>query len=117
MKLSVVISSIVICCRSGINSEDMQIIYHYLIVSLLPSHLDLELQGGSVPQGNKPSTYHYGSFVTGPSNLKDSIVTTQKVCINFCFIVLNNFTVIKLTIFRLLKCTLLTATIPQKFFI
>lgn len=68
--------------RSGIEPDDMQIIYQYLVHTLLPSHLDLELQGGSLPRGNNSTVHHYGSFVTGPPNLKDSIVSTGKVIKN-----------------------------------
>lgn len=65
--------------RSSIDLDDMQIIYQYLAYSLLPSHLDLELQSSSLPRSNNPAIHHYGSFVTGPSNLRDSVPSTKKV--------------------------------------
>ncbi|XP_043261343.1 vacuolar fusion protein CCZ1 homolog [Colletes gigas] len=58
---------------SGLEPEDMQVVYHYLVGTLLPAHLDKELHGGSMPR-NSPSpftTSHYGKFVTGPSSIND----------------------------------------------
>lgn len=52
----------------------MQIIYQYLISTLLPANIETELQGGSIPR--KPSSpfaaLHHGRFITGPVDLKSS---------------------------------------------
>lgn len=50
----------------------MQIVYKYLISSLLPANLEIELQGGSIPR-HSPSLFSaHGRFITGPSNLKQA---------------------------------------------
>nr|CAD7459448.1 unnamed protein product [Timema tahoe] len=66
---------------SGLEPEDMQVVYRYLVTSLLPAHMETELQGGSMPRhSNSPfSSTHYGRFVTGPLNLQDSCGSTGKV--------------------------------------
>lgn len=48
--------------RSGLEPEDMQVVYNYLVSTLLPAHLETELHGGSMPR-NSPSPFtssHYG---------------------------------------------------------
>lgn len=72
---------------SGLEPEDMQVVYRYLVTSLLPAHLETELQGGSMPRHpTSPfSSSHYGRFVTGPTNLQDpsgNIGKVPKVYIN-----------------------------------
>ncbi|KAG8228318.1 hypothetical protein J437_LFUL007036 [Ladona fulva] len=60
--------------KSGLNADETQVLYRYLVGSLLPAHLEgTELQGGSIPRHGRypPSSSHYGRFVTGPSNLCD----------------------------------------------
>lgn len=66
---------------TGIEPEDMQVIYRYLVTSLLPAHLETELQGGSMPRHpTSPfSSSHYGRFVTGPPNLQDASGNSWKV--------------------------------------
>nr|CAH7752102.1 unnamed protein product [Callosobruchus chinensis] len=57
---------------SGIEPEDMQTIYQYLIGTLLPANVETELQGGSMPR-NASSPFmalRHGRFITGPTNLK-----------------------------------------------
>jgi len=55
---------------SGIPPDDMQIIYQYIVNTLLPAHLDAELlTGGSIPR-NSPFTLYHGKFIIGPENLK-----------------------------------------------
>ncbi|KAJ8922147.1 hypothetical protein NQ315_004082 [Exocentrus adspersus] len=57
---------------SGIEPSDMQVIYQYLIGTLLPANIETELQGGSMPR-NAASPFaalRHGRFITGPSNLK-----------------------------------------------
>lgn len=59
---------------SGIEPSNMQIVYQYLIKTLLPAHLGSELLCGSMPR-NQPSPFaalHHGRFITGPENLKTS---------------------------------------------
>ncbi|GLV34716.1 Caffeine calcium zinc sensitivity 1 [Carabus blaptoides fortunei] len=59
---------------SGIEPGDMQTVYQYLVSTLLPAHMETELHGGSMPRHNPSpfSTIHYGRFITGPVNLKES---------------------------------------------
>lgn len=57
---------------SGIEPSDMQVVYQYLIGTLLPANVEAEMQGGSIPR-NSPSPFaalRHGRFITGPSNLK-----------------------------------------------
>lgn len=57
---------------SGAEPTDMQVVYQYLINTLLPANIETELQGGSMPR-NSPSPFaalRHGRFITGPSNLK-----------------------------------------------
>ncbi|XP_041073742.1 vacuolar fusion protein CCZ1 homolog isoform X2 [Polyodon spathula] len=58
---------------SGLEQDDMRILYKYLTTSLFPRHSEPELAGRDSPMrlemaGN---LLHYGRFLTGPSNLKD----------------------------------------------
>lgn len=50
----------------------MQVVYQYLITTLLPANMENELQGGSMPRNpSAPFTaLHHGRFITGPTNLK-----------------------------------------------
>lgn len=51
----------------------MQIIYQYLVGTLLPANLEIELQGGSIPRNTSPfASLHYGRYLTGPTNLKNA---------------------------------------------
>lgn len=72
---------------SGLEPEDMQVVYNYLVSTLLPAHLEKELHGGSIPR-NSPSpftTTHYGKFVTGPASVNEPslIGKSPKVFINY----------------------------------
>ncbi|KAF2883661.1 hypothetical protein ILUMI_22533 [Ignelater luminosus] len=71
---------------SGIEPNDMQIIYQYLIGTLLPAHMETELQGGSIPRNplSPFASLHYGRFITGPSNLKTagSVGKIPKIFLN-----------------------------------
>ncbi|XP_043281502.1 vacuolar fusion protein CCZ1 homolog isoform X2 [Venturia canescens] len=72
---------------SGLEPEDTQVVYNYLVGTLLPAHLEKELHGGSMPR-NSPSPFtssHYGKFVTGTSSINESIGITKspKVFINY----------------------------------
>uniref|UniRef100_A0A8C5G5Q6 Vacuolar fusion protein CCZ1 homolog n=1 Tax=Gouania willdenowi TaxID=441366 RepID=A0A8C5G5Q6_GOUWI len=58
---------------SGLEQDDMRILYKYLTTSLFPRHSEPELAGRDSPlrpevAGN---LLHYGRFLTGPTNLKD----------------------------------------------
>uniref|UniRef100_A0A671R276 Vacuolar fusion protein CCZ1 homolog n=1 Tax=Sinocyclocheilus anshuiensis TaxID=1608454 RepID=A0A671R276_9TELE len=58
---------------SGLEQDDMRILYKYLTTSLFPRHTEPELAGRDSPlrpevAGN---LLHYGRFLTGPANLKD----------------------------------------------
>ncbi|KAI8797551.1 vacuolar fusion protein CCZ1 [Biomphalaria glabrata] len=54
---------------SGLEQEDMRIMYKYLTHSLFPTFMEQELHGG---QNRPPVTSgHYGKFMTGPPNLND----------------------------------------------
>ncbi|KAK9881558.1 hypothetical protein WA026_016435 [Henosepilachna vigintioctopunctata] len=65
---------------SSVEPSDMQVLYHYLISTLLPANLEVELQGGSMQRHSTSpfSALRHGRFVTGPSNLKNA-KTTGKV--------------------------------------
>lgn len=70
---------------SGLEPNDMQVVYRYLVTSLLPAHLEMELQGGSMPRHPTTpfATTHYGRFVMGPQNMLDgNIGKVHKVYIN-----------------------------------
>ncbi|KAL5018025.1 hypothetical protein ScPMuIL_003747 [Solemya velum] len=58
---------------SGLEQDDMRIMYKYLTTSLFPSYLEQELQSASpsVSQTKSSSSMHYGKFITGPPSLKD----------------------------------------------
>ncbi|XP_048575967.1 vacuolar fusion protein CCZ1 homolog isoform X2 [Nematostella vectensis] len=63
---------------SGLEQEDMRILYKYLVTSLFPATIDSELADRS-SQGYvviQPKSHH-GRFVTGPPDLKD-IPTPRK---------------------------------------
>ncbi|XP_015173320.1 PREDICTED: vacuolar fusion protein CCZ1 homolog [Polistes dominula] len=58
---------------SGLEPEDMQVVYNYLVSTLLPAHLEKELHGGSMSR-NSPSPFtssHYGKFIIGPSSINE----------------------------------------------
>lgn len=52
----------------------MQVVYQYLIATLLPANIEAELQGGSMPRNSSSpfASLHHGRFITGPANLKGS---------------------------------------------
>ncbi|XP_062573305.1 vacuolar fusion protein CCZ1 homolog [Saccostrea cucullata] len=60
---------------SGLEQEDMRIIYKYLISSLFPSYQEQELQSttSASPARNSSAMgdVHYGKFVTGPPDMQD----------------------------------------------
>ena len=58
---------------SGLEQEDMRIMYKYLTASLFPTYLEQELHGGGGRSGgtSSGSAGHYGKFMTGPPDLND----------------------------------------------
>ncbi|XP_058794347.1 vacuolar fusion protein CCZ1 homolog [Phymastichus coffea] len=87
---------------SGLEPEDMQVVYHYLVNTLLPAHLEKELDGGSIPRNSASpfSTLHYGKFVTGPSSIND-VKKLPKVFINYS----TKATPLYLIVYRALSAT------------
>ncbi|XP_011841231.1 PREDICTED: vacuolar fusion protein CCZ1 homolog B [Mandrillus leucophaeus] len=61
------------CSRSGLEQDDMRILYKYLTTSLFPRHMEPELAGRDSPiRAEMPGNLqHYGRFLTGPLNLND----------------------------------------------
>ncbi|XP_027056705.1 vacuolar fusion protein CCZ1 homolog isoform X2 [Pocillopora damicornis] len=71
---------------SGLEQEDMRILYKYLVTSLFPSTIDLESMENPRSQGYvivqpKP---HHGRFITGPTELDDVPIprTPPKIFVN-----------------------------------
>lgn len=67
---------------SGLEQDDMRIMYKYLTTSLFPAYLELELQSSGQQHSNSSSiarnmslpnlgTVHFGKFITGPPNVQD----------------------------------------------
>ncbi|CAH1273546.1 CCZ1B [Branchiostoma lanceolatum] len=60
---------------SGLEQDDMRILYKYLTTSLFPSALESELGGKESPKGAAPTpvggSAHYGRYITGPPDMKD----------------------------------------------
>uniref|UniRef100_A0A2K5YAM1 CCZ1/INTU/HSP4 first Longin domain-containing protein n=1 Tax=Mandrillus leucophaeus TaxID=9568 RepID=A0A2K5YAM1_MANLE len=59
--------------ESGLEQDDMRILYKYLTTSLFPRHMEPELAGRDSPiRAEMPGNLqHYGRFLTGPLNLND----------------------------------------------
>ncbi|XP_030756051.1 vacuolar fusion protein CCZ1 homolog [Sitophilus oryzae] len=74
---------------SGIEPNDMKVMYQYLIGMLLPANIETELQGGSMPRNSPFATLKRGRFITGPTNLKQAktVGTVPRVYLfsNDCF--------------------------------
>ncbi|KAK0178558.1 hypothetical protein PV327_007436 [Microctonus hyperodae] len=72
---------------SALEPEDMQVVYNYLVSTLLPQYLQNEFHGGSVPRNSASpfTSSHYGKFVTGASSMNESIGTIKspKVYIDY----------------------------------
>nr|XP_033819906.1 vacuolar fusion protein CCZ1 homolog isoform X5 [Geotrypetes seraphini] len=58
---------------SGLEQDDMRILYKYLTTSLFPRHIEPELAGRDSPiRAEMPGNLqHYGRFLTGPLTLND----------------------------------------------
>lgn len=72
---------------SGLEPEDMQVLYQHLSSELIPSFIDSELKGGVYsPSRVSPmgSGMHFGRFMTGPKNDKDvsGLSTTPRIFLN-----------------------------------
>lgn len=53
--------------------DDLQTLYQYLVNILLPSYVENELRGGSMPRNpSSPFTIYHGRFINGPPNLKSA---------------------------------------------
>ncbi|KAK6625709.1 hypothetical protein RUM43_006008 [Polyplax serrata] len=91
---------------SGINSDDMQIIYSYLVSTLLPSYVDIDLQVGSMPAGSTSSVYKHGTFVTKGSITRDSKSVVEKV--PKVYLTNNGETseIVYMVVYRILSATL-----------
>lgn len=90
---------------SGLEPSDMQTLYQYLIRTLLPASVEVELQGGSMPRNsNSPfSVLRHGRFVTGPTNLKNA-KTTGKIPKIYTFS--GSLGVFNLVVYRALSASL-----------
>ncbi|XP_076310218.1 vacuolar fusion protein CCZ1 isoform X2 [Tachypleus tridentatus] len=59
---------------SGLEQDNMQVLYMYLTLSLIPSFLETEIQGGSVMPSSKVGLgSHYGRFMTGFSSQNETV--------------------------------------------
>ncbi|XP_035222131.1 vacuolar fusion protein CCZ1 homolog, partial [Stegodyphus dumicola] len=72
---------------SGLEPEDMQILYQHLSLDLIPSFIDSELKGGVYsPSRISPmgSGVHFGRFMTGPKSMEDTdgLKNTPKIFLN-----------------------------------
>lgn len=71
---------------SGLEQEDMRILYKYLTTSLFPRHLEPELAGrdSSLRPEMPGNLQHYGRFLTGPVNLNvpDAKFRFPKIFVN-----------------------------------
>ncbi|XP_065826343.1 vacuolar fusion protein CCZ1 homolog [Oscarella lobularis] len=73
---------------SGLEQEDMRVVYKYLTTSLLPSQLDSEtgmpLPGTGRSPPARDQSAHPGWFLTGPKDLKDPTkpIKTPKIYVN-----------------------------------
>lgn len=60
---------------SGLEQDDMRVMYKYLTTSLFPTYQEHELQGSSVSPSRVASpahsAVHYGKYITGPPNIRD----------------------------------------------
>ncbi|XP_071964708.1 vacuolar fusion protein CCZ1 homolog isoform X2 [Antedon mediterranea] len=60
---------------SGLEQDDMRVLYRYLTTNLFPTSLDTELKEAppsKVLLGQAVSSSHYGKYVTGPPDLSDA---------------------------------------------
>ncbi|XP_054714280.1 vacuolar fusion protein CCZ1 homolog [Uloborus diversus] len=72
---------------SGLEPDDMQILYQHLSSDLIPSFIDSELKGGIYsPSRMSPmgSGMHFGRFMTGPKTIDDvsGLKNTPKIYLN-----------------------------------
>ena len=56
---------------SGLEQDDMRVMYRYLTTSLIPASMEHELKGQGLTSQPVSSVGHYGRFITGPPNLFD----------------------------------------------
>lgn len=72
---------------SGLNQEDMQVLYRFLTCHLIPSFLESELQLGALSPSRLTSFsagQHFGRFMTGPTTTtdKENIGKVPKIYVN-----------------------------------
>ncbi|XP_046680049.1 vacuolar fusion protein CCZ1 homolog isoform X2 [Homalodisca vitripennis] len=60
---------------SGLEPEDMQVVFHYLVYTLLPKFSETE----AIPNGSVPTLSSYGRFLTGPENVHSNSNNVGKV--------------------------------------
>ncbi|KAL3275991.1 hypothetical protein HHI36_020722 [Cryptolaemus montrouzieri] len=74
---------------SGVEPSDMQILYQYLVGTLLPANLEVELQGGSMPRNSLSpfGALKHGRFITGPTNLKNAKTIGKALSASLCLFV------------------------------
>lgn len=64
---------------SGLEPDDMQAVFQYLVTTLLPAFSETELlQGSAIPQ-HSTAVSNYGRFVTGPDNIHNSNSNIGKI--------------------------------------
>lgn len=58
----------------------MQVVYKYLVASLLPAHIETELQGRS-----QTNSQHFGSFISPPGGFRQpsDLLKITKVHLNY----------------------------------
>ncbi|XP_071493364.1 vacuolar fusion protein CCZ1 homolog [Diadema antillarum] len=65
---------------SGLEQDDMRVLYKYLTTGLIPSSLDTELrETPKSASAHSGGSSHYGKFVVGPQNLLDPSAAANKV--------------------------------------
>ncbi|XP_038064553.1 vacuolar fusion protein CCZ1 homolog isoform X1 [Patiria miniata] len=62
---------------SGLEQDDMRILYKYLTTSLFPTSLDTELKETTIKSNQTLGSTHYGKFVTGPTDPHDQQSSSQ----------------------------------------
>jgi len=53
---------------SGLEQDDMRVLFRYLTTTLFPTNMEQELQGATSQQAGKQ---HYGRYITGPRSLSE----------------------------------------------
>uniref|UniRef100_A0A1B6LR64 CCZ1/INTU/HSP4 first Longin domain-containing protein n=1 Tax=Graphocephala atropunctata TaxID=36148 RepID=A0A1B6LR64_9HEMI len=85
---------------SGLEPEDMQVVFHYLVYTLLPKSAETELTNGSIPTLNS-----YGRFLTGPENVHSNSNNVGKVPKLFLSHVKISTRTFHIVVYRMSNCT------------